>query len=199
VRLVADGSPAGFVVGLIGPRGDAVGVGVLVGAREIVTCAHVVNQALGLDQRSQAAPTDRVTARFPLLGSPDTAVEAFSAQVRVWMPPPREGAAGDDLAGLVLTDDPARVGAKPARLAVNPPDVGSRVRVFGYPGSPPRPQGAWVSTTIVGRVEGGRLQLESGVDAALRVQPGYSGGPVCDEASGLVVGLVAAAAPRAWQ
>jgi hypothetical protein len=43
-------------------------------------------------------------------------------------------------------------------------------------------------------VPGGRLQLESGVDAALRIQPGYSGSPVCDE-NGLVLGMVAAAAP----
>jgi Trypsin-like peptidase domain/Calcineurin-like phosphoesterase len=191
-HLVAERSPDRFIVSLIGPRGTAVGVGVLVGAREIMTCAHVVNEALGLDQRSQIQPTGRVMLRFPLIESHASA--NVPAEVQVWVPPPREGAAGDDLAGLVLTDE-APVDAEPARLAVNPPAVGLRVRVFGYAGTPPRPEGAWVSTTVQGKVAGGRLQLESGVDAALRAQPGYSGSPVYDETSGLVVGLVAAAAP----
>ena len=53
-----------FIVGIIGPAGRAVGVGALVGPREVVTCAHVVNAALGREPRSQEPPAERVTVAF---------------------------------------------------------------------------------------------------------------------------------------
>ena len=189
---MADASPA-YTVGVIGPGGRAVGVGFLVGQQEILTCAHVVNAALGLDPRSQTAPPDLVSVEFPLAVTSGAEVPRAQARVVRWLPPPREGAAGDDLAGLVLVG-PVPAGVQPAQLAVNPPAPGRTVRVFGYPGTPPRPNGAWVQTSVQGRVGGGRLQLDSGVDAALRIQPGYSGSPVYDEAAGRVVGMLAAAA-----
>jgi WD40 repeat protein/3',5'-cyclic AMP phosphodiesterase CpdA len=186
-----DTSPDTFVVRILGPDARPVGIGTLVGPREIVTCAHVVNAALGRDARAQAQPTSIVRLDFPLVAGPSS---PRGASVVNWLPPPREGAAGDDLACLVLTDGPAPDGAKPAQLAVNPPPPGLAVRVFGYPGSPPRPDGAWVGTVVRGRVGGGLLQLDSGPEAALRIQPGFSGSPVYDDAAGRVVGLLAMAA-----
>jgi WD40 repeat protein/V8-like Glu-specific endopeptidase len=182
--------PGAFVVRILGPGARPVGVGALVGPREIVTCAHVVNAALGLDPRAQNQPAEAVTVDFPLAANPG-AVRRGARVVR-WLPPPREGAAGDDLAGLVLGEPPPD-GTEPARLVVNPPQVGQEVRVFGYPGTPPRPDGAWVTSTVRGRVGGGRLQLDS-TDAALRVQPGFSGSPVYDDATERVVGLLTSAA-----
>jgi WD40 repeat protein/3',5'-cyclic AMP phosphodiesterase CpdA len=186
-----------FVVRVVAGDGRTVGVGALVGAREILTCAHVVNVALGRDAREQEPPGGSlVSVEFPLLGGTEAGQPArLSARVERWLPPSRTGAAGDDIAGLLLVGADAPHGARPARVSVNIPPAGKRVRVFGYPGSPPRPNGAWVPTTIRGRVGGGRLQLDSGSDAALRVQPGFSGSPVFDDAAGLVVGLLASAPP----
>ncbi len=179
------------MVGVLNSEDRPVGVGVLLGPRHVVTCAHVVNVALGLDERSQPRPDGVIRVRLPLVDG-----EPLRARVARWVPPPTAGAAGDDIAGLELLD-PAPAGAVPARLVVNQPPAGRSVRVFGYPGVPPRPDGAWVLTAVVGRVGGGRLQLESGVDAALRVQPGFSGGPVWDGELGRVLGLVSAASARA--
>ena len=187
-------SPDHFLVRFLGPDAHPVGVGALVGPREIVTCAHVVNAALGLDLRAQAQPPGVVTVEFPLVDDRAGALPRLAARVERWLPPPRDGAAGDDVAGLVLTGGRAPDGAAPARLIVNPPPLGRAVRVFGYPGIPPRPDGAWVPTTVRGRVGGGRVQLDSGPDAALRVQPGFSGSPVYDDEAGRVVGLLASAA-----
>lgn len=65
--------------------------------------------------------------------------------------------------------------------------------MFGYPGSPPRPDGAWVQATVRGEVGGGRhLQLDSTLDSALRIQPGFSGSPVYDRGTGRVLGLLTA-------
>ena len=190
--------PEEFIARIFGPRGDAAGVGTLVGPRQVVTCAHVVNVALGLDPRTQGVPDGLVTLDFPLApGQPaDDEPARYTATVEKWAPPSRQGAAGLDLAGLVLVDGLTPAGTVPARLAVDVPLTGSAVRVFGYPSTPPRPDGAWVSSVIRGRVAagGGRIQLDSGPDAALRVQPGFSGGPVYDDATGRVVGLLATAA-----
>ncbi len=192
-------SPELYLVRILGPDERAVGVGALVGSHEVLTCAHVVNAALGLDARAQHQPDGAVLLDFPLVPNLSASQHptTYSARVTKWLPPPRDGAAGDDIAGLVLTHGPPP-GAVPARMTVNPPSAGCAVRVFGYPGTPPRPDGAWVPTTVQGRVGGGRLQLDSGPRAALRIQPGFSGSPVCDDGTGRVAGLlVSAAAGRA--
>lgn len=88
--------PEGFTVRILGADGNAVGIGALVGERHVVTCAHVVNVALGLGKQEQAKPAGLVTIDFPLLdGEP-----RVQASVDVWLPPPREGAAGDSLSAL---------------------------------------------------------------------------------------------------
>ncbi len=181
----------GFILRVLGPDGAPVGVATLVGTREVVTCAHVVNTALGADARAQPQPDRAVSVDFPLLEGP-----ALTARVVRWLPPPREGAAGDDIAGLVLDQDPPP-GAAAARLALNPPVPGLRVRVFGCP--PGRPAGGWVPTAVQGQVGGGLLQLDSGVDAALRVRQGYSGSPVYDDKDGRVIGMVALAPLRSGE
>jgi hypothetical protein len=97
----------GFVVrllraGLVVPAG----VGFVVGDRYILTCAHVVNTALGRLQRDQEAPGAevRVQVDFPLLGDPEGA-PLRSCRVAVWAPPPASGVAGGDVAGLVLVGE----------------------------------------------------------------------------------------------
>jgi len=153
--------------------GTMAGVGVLVGRDEIITCAHVVNTALTRARDSQDRPDGIVQVDFPLLEG----TRPVAARVAGWLPPPREGVAGDDLAGLVLQSVPEA--ATPARLAVEPPRPGRLADVFGYPGEPPRPSGAWVEATVRGEVGGGRLHLDGTPDTALRIQPGYRGSPVC--------------------
>ena len=189
--LTGVGAPESFIVRLTGTGGRTAGVGMLIGGHEIVTCAHVVNVALGRDRLAQDRPAGPVRADFPLLPGGGGAAKA-SAEVAAWLPPPRGDAVGDDLAVLVLTG-PLPPGAEPASLASDSPPPGRSVRVFGFPEVPPRPEGAWVQAEVQGTVTGGLLQLGSGT--ALRVQPGYSGSPVWDESAGRVVGLIAQAPP----
>ena len=184
--------PDTFVARVLGPSGRAVGVGVLISERRIITCAHVVNSALGLETRNQIRPDSTVQVDFPLVAADSG---PLAASVTEWLPPPRAGAAGDDIAGLELVFGPAPVETRPARFAVETPRVGRSVRVFGYPGMPPRPIGTWVATMVRGRVGGGRFQLDSGPDSTLQIQPGFSGSPVVDDDIGRVVGLLAEAPP----
>ncbi|MGD0243387.1 MAG: serine protease, partial [Streptosporangiaceae bacterium] len=181
---MTDPSPGAFIARILGPGGRPAGAGALVTERHVVTCAHVVNVALGLDPRQQRQPDGPVTLDFPLADGAPT----LMATVARWLPPPRAGAAGEDIAGLVL-DEALPAGTATARLAVDMPRPGRVVRVFGYPAG--RPDGGWVEAAVRGAVGGGRIQLDS--ESALRVQSGYSGSPVFDDGIGRVVGIVAAA------
>ncbi len=189
---VTDRLDSGLAVRVLDAAGRTAGVGVLVGPQEILTCAHVVNVALGRDRATQDRPAGEVTVAFAVDDGPPQ-----RALVQRWWPPPRTGAIGDDIAGLVLTGTELPAGATPARLAANPPAPGQVVDVFSYPGTPPRPHGAWVEATVRGQVGGRHLQLDSTADSALRIQPGFSGSPVYDRVTSRVVGLLTATPPAA--
>ncbi|MGH9120840.1 MAG: trypsin-like serine peptidase, partial [Acidimicrobiales bacterium] len=186
----------GFVVRVL-RAGSAVpaGVGFVVGDRHVVTCAHVVNTALGRALRDQEVPGAelRVQVEFPLLGDSEGA-PLRSCRVAVWVPPPASGVAGGDVAGLVLGEGlPA--GAGPARLAEAMDAREAEVGLFGYPGEPPRRNGAWARCRLGGVVGSGLIQLDADSEAAFRAQPGYSGSPavVADGVGDAVVGMLAVA------
>ncbi|MGH3244960.1 MAG: trypsin-like peptidase domain-containing protein, partial [Trebonia sp.] len=129
-----------------GTSGGAIGVGVLIGMRAAVTCAHVVNAALGRSAREESAPSDVIIeVDFPLLGLVPT-----QASVTGWAPPPP---AGDDIAVLTFLAQ-APEGARPAKLRGGQPPPGTAVQMFGVPTV--RPAGVWSAATVRGRVSGGR-------------------------------------------
>ncbi|MGH3826804.1 MAG: trypsin-like serine peptidase, partial [Pseudonocardiaceae bacterium] len=186
---MSQGRRAGFVVRVL--RGGApAGVGIVVGERHILTCAHVVNTVLGREQRTQEppGPQARVQVEFPILGDAQGA-PLRNCRVAVWVPPPASGTAGGDVAGLMLVGEDLPAGAGPARL-VEAGDVRhAEVAVFGYPGEPQR-DGAWAACRLRGAVGAGMIQLDADSEAAFRAQPGYSGSPavVAGEAGDGVVG-----------
>jgi hypothetical protein len=97
------------------------------------------------------------------------------------------GAEQLDIAVLRLgpgTDDrPSPANLWPAKRL--PPET----RTFGYPiieGAAPR--GVWRDSTVSGRVQGDRVQLDWDDAGTLT---GQSGGPVCDKVSGFMVGVLA--------
>jgi hypothetical protein len=59
-----------------------------------------VNAALDLDLRAQGKPGRTVQIAFPFL--PGAMGKTVSATVKIWRPPPKPGAAGDDIAGLLI-------------------------------------------------------------------------------------------------
>jgi hypothetical protein len=109
---VTDQPDFGLAVRELDANGTTVGVGVLVGPQEILTCAHVVNSALGRDRRAQDQPAGEVTVEFAAGDGPP-----LRARVQRWLPPPRAGAAGDDIAGLIL------ISTELPQKAPPPPDL----------------------------------------------------------------------------
>ena len=70
---------------------------------------------------------------------------------------------------------------------------GAALRVFGYPGEPPRPDGMWVDLEYKG-FRSQLLQVESRHDQSVRAQQGFSGSPAFNDETGEAVGLLQSAA-----
>ena len=189
VRILQSGSASGA------------GLGLLLTARHVVTCAHVINVALGRDRLTQDEPTGGtlIQVEFPLLGDAEGG-PVRSCTVRRWVPPPLSGVFGGDVAVLEIARGDLPHGAGPAR-AVDPAGLrGTFADTFGYPAAPDRGQaGAWSRHLLRRSVGNGALQLDSSSESAIRAQPGYSGSPVVVTESGsdAVVGILNVAAQQA--
>ncbi|MFG1805627.1 trypsin-like peptidase domain-containing protein [Streptomyces sp. NPDC049040] len=173
-------------VRVFGPRGP-VGAGVLLTGRRVLTCAHVIDSALGEDAGlvTEGAP---VTVEFPasLTGGTGTARVVPGG----WAPRSGERA---DVAVLELDSaPPADTG--PATLRRCGPAAGRQVRAYGEAG--PAGQGGWARMVLVG--SGGLspdwVQMDLLTPHGERVRRGYSGAGVVDTADGSVRGILVAAA-----
>src|SRR5215469_15997886 len=80
--------------------GGVVGAGFLVGERHILTCAHVISQALGLAKTPVDPPQGLISLDFPLV-APRTILKSRVVQ---WFPPQPDGRG--DIAGLELQGEP---------------------------------------------------------------------------------------------
>jgi hypothetical protein len=158
-------------------------MGYMVHARHFLTCAHVVNAALGrsdITALSEPEPGERVHVEFSELGSRDRG-KALPCKVVAWDPP--SGSSADftgDIAGLELNDAqdlPGECAAAPLihyTSLPRPADGRYAIEAFGYPRN--RPRGTFV-TGYFRRVFGpGLMQFESSSD--LHPQVGFSGTPI---------------------
>jgi WD40 repeat protein len=167
--------------------GRVVGVGFLVGTREILTCAHVVDQALGNPDGQSLPPADEVVVDFPLVAPG----QMCSANVSVWHPAQADGTG--DIAGLRLIGAPPQ-GVKAARLVIAADLWEHSFRTFGFPAR--HDDGVWASGRLLGRQGTGWVQLEDVKETGFRVERGFSGAPVWDEQLQGVVGMAVAAETR---
>ncbi|MFF2007961.1 trypsin-like peptidase domain-containing protein [Streptomyces sp. NPDC058195] len=158
--------------------GDVAGAGFLVAADLVCTCAHVVEEALGLPASVDEAPRGPVNLDFPLLSARPSA----RASVVSW----RHG--GADVA-LLRLDRPVE-GARPVRLVDGTAVWGHPFRAFGHPNG--ADHGVWVRGTLRARSGAGLLQMEAHLPGP-RVTEGFSGSPVWDDTQGGVVGMTVAA------
>ncbi|MEU6745809.1 trypsin-like peptidase domain-containing protein [Spirillospora sp. NPDC046719] len=178
------GTLHGSVARIWSPAGTIVGAGLLVRERHVLTCAHVVAGALGIEDTGAPLPEGVVELDFPLASHGPR----LTARIVHWVPvgPDGEG----DIAGLLLDADPP-AGTEPALLVSTAQPYGLAFRTFGFPGG--RPGGDWADGVFAGVQATSWLQLEHERQTGRRVQRGYSGAPVwVDELQG-VAGMVVAA------
>ena len=152
-----------------------------------MTCAHVVAQSLDAEYSLETPPSrGRVRLDFPFL-APGRVLTA-EARADAWQP--AAGYGNGDVAGLVL-DDREPTGASPLALTRGGDVSGHDFLAYGYRSFVSGDMPTWVPGRIIGRTEGGWLQLGVGeLTGGLRIRQGFSGTPVWDVQNGQVVGLV---------
>jgi len=154
--------------------GGVAGAGFLVGDDTAFTCAHVVRAA-------GQGPGERVEILFPNL--PNTPRTFGRVVAEGWRAPE-----ADDVAVLQLEKIPA--GARGMVLGTGRGSRKHRVASFGFP--PHAPSGGHFGYGTAGELlfqgngGGPLLQLSEAND----LTAGFSGGPVVDEVTGLVIGMV---------
>jgi len=168
--------------------GGVAGAGFLVGERHILTCAHVIAQALGLPDDALDLPSSTVRLDFSQL-APHT---QLTAEVVFWYPVQDDGRG--DIAGLKLLDEPP-VGAEAVHFAPARQVWEHSYRALGFPNG--YDDGVWATGRILGRLGANWIHIEDTKIPGFAVMAGFSGAPVWDEQLQGVVGMIVASSQPA--
>jgi hypothetical protein len=169
-------------------RPQVFGMGILVGEREILTCAHVVNAALGDDWFQQ--PGDgTVRVCFPFVKRHP----CFDGTVdrKRWFPGDNEEMA--DIAVVQLgSDAPASAGC--AILRSHASDM--MVKIYGFRGTAlpdgqwrSHKEGEWVEGKILEKLPEGRGQFDGLRQTGGTIEKGFSGSGLYNRITDAVVGM----------
>ncbi|MBT2453079.1 trypsin-like peptidase domain-containing protein, partial [Streptomyces sp. ISL-43] len=171
----ADNSLPSAVAQVLDPDGTVAGAGFLVAEGLLATCAHVVQAAGG-------GPGTSLHLAFPhLAGAPRVEGQVLCGDA--W-----RAQEGEDVAFVRLATLPAGVPALPLGSAAG--CRGHPVRSFGFPAQAP-PDGHYGHGEAGGLLpatenRSSHLQLTDAND----LTTGFSGAPVLDEVTGLVIGMI---------
>ncbi|HNB51420.1 MAG TPA: trypsin-like peptidase domain-containing protein [Anaerolineales bacterium] len=160
-----------------------VGAGFLVGRTTVITCAHVIDEALNNSAFPDEKPKGELRLDFPLLQDK----KIYMAFVADWWP--REPDGSGDIAVLTL-HEPIQ-GVENVCFLDEKPVWGREVLVFGYPEGPGYQDGQWIKGLELGRNGLNLMQIEAESNSFL--QRGFSGAPVWDAEAGGIVGMVVVA------
>jgi HEAT repeat protein/uncharacterized membrane protein/S1-C subfamily serine protease len=184
------------IVRLFTDENDVVGTGFLVSTRYIITCAHVVNQALKRDGESVEQPMDeKVYIDFPC----SVLQRRYAARVVCWHPPqPLDSLdvmSMRDIAILELDQIAPRDATETQFvLPVTGERAGHHFHTYGFP------RGYNQGVSAVGILRASELndwlQLEAISSVGIPIEPGFSGAPVWDKNDNGVVGMIVEVATR---
>jgi WD40 repeat protein len=188
------------IIRFLNARGTAVGGGFLITENHVLTCAHVVAQALGITANTPEQPDTMVNLDFPLPARQSGFSSGrLTARVIHWWPPVSSPPAyGTDIAVLELESD-LPSGAQLSRLiAADADDLwGHQCWAFGFPPGGDGDDGVWASGIVRAEQARGRVQMEAVGDTGFPVVQGFSGTPVWDDEGGVkgIVGMIAEIVP----
>jgi hypothetical protein len=179
------------------PRGQSdfrpvvFGMGILVNACEVVTCAHVIDAALGPEWLEASTPP-AVHVCFPFTEGP-VCLEGCVDRKRSFPPGRSKSGEPSDIAVIQLTEDaPDLVQRALLRTYV----VDASVKAYGFRGKEvdgqwrSHPYGEWAEGKVIGPQPGGRVQFDGLRTTGARVEGGFSGSAVYDREQDAVVGMV---------
>jgi S1-C subfamily serine protease len=164
-----------------GEQQKLVGAGFLAAHKYVVTCVHVVQDALGVARNTDAMPSESVTLDLPLVSPPSSCL----AQIVYWN-------TQLDLAVLELMTLPDEV-IQPASLTAHVTEelFAQPVYALGFPKG--YNNGVWAEGKLLGLQANGWVQINDTQQHGYFIQPGFSGAPVWDVQRTSVVGMVIAA------
>ncbi|NEQ36637.1 MAG: trypsin-like serine protease [Okeania sp. SIO3I5] len=160
------------------------GAGFLVSENQVMTCAHVVALALGINGNTAEMPTTEVKLDFPQVAPG----KFLTAKIIFWLPVNPQVAL-EDIAVLELTTIPNNI--SPVRLMTSEEYWGHNFRAFGFPMD--KEYGVWANGVLRSGTANGWVQLEDIDNTGYALQEGFSGTPVWDESLEGVVGMAVAA------
>ena len=165
-------------------RGSKViGAGFLVEGGYILTCAHVVKQALGAE-KAQSPVGQIVKINFPYV----SLRQKLDAEVLFYQLEDGDEAVNVDIAGLqVLEPLPAQ--ASPGKMLASYAE-GNDFGVLGFPKG--RSKGVMAYGKLRYQLPSGWVQMEDIKDQGYAIQPGFSGSPVWAKATKAIVGMTVA-------
>lgn len=174
-----------------GLDGAVVGSGFLVFNHHVLTCAHVIADALGIARATQDCPESLVELDFPLL--PWEQRQKVKARVVYWKPMSLEDTwiGKDDIAALELeenlVDNIFPIGLVMGKYAWN------AFKVLGFPSG--YDGGVWTKGELRDEVGNGQVQMTVLERSDYYVEGGFSGAPVWVETLNGVAGIMVAAEP----
>ncbi|MFD0421012.1 nSTAND1 domain-containing NTPase [Streptomyces parvus] len=187
----AESALSSAVVRVKGSDGAVGGAGFLVSADLVLTCAHVVSDALDRPREETVAAGTEVTVDVPLAGNVD-GVDGVEQSAEVWRWIPIRPDQAGDIAVLRLRN---RIpGTRPLPL-VDPPDGvwDHDARTVGF--TDENPGGIWQRGRFLGPTGQGWIQLSRSSGEVPYIKGGFSGSPVWSDDMGAAVGMMVAAQP----
>jgi len=174
------------LVRILSQRRIILGAGFLISEKHVMTCSHVVSEAIGLPQQSLKVVAGQLNVDFPFVDTKQT----LTAKVLIHGISEYAVADGiNDIAILELSQ--ARpASAEPISLTPQGKLWGHEFRVFGFPRA--NSDGVWVSGIVRDRLVNGWLQIEAKGQTGYFVSPGFSGSPVWDDQVPGVIGMIVA-------
>jgi hypothetical protein len=175
------------IAAVVSGNDSHVGMAAVLGPRHLLTCAHVVNEALGHALTSSPSPPGTLRVQFPLA---QVHAERL-AEVRHWVPVGR-GSKPGDLALLELAEGEPDIGAEVgyadlANVTGRTTDQ-DRFSVYGIAGG--GSIGQHLQARFVGAAGAAMTQIESVDKSGQVIRPGFSGACIFDEREQAIVGMV---------
>ncbi|WP_008319446.1 trypsin-like peptidase domain-containing protein [Leptolyngbya sp. PCC 6406] len=180
---VKPNTPGKSAIARIYKGNTVVGAGFWMEGGYLLTCAHVIRDALAL-KAGESALGQTVKINFPFV----SLSQKLTAEVLLYRYDKGEETPDDDIAGLqVLEPLPAAVCQ--ARV-VGSYQFRNPYQVLGFPKGHAKGIGSYGQ--LLEELPNGLVQMEDTKAEGIAILPGFSGTPVWDEAAGAVVGMVVA-------
>lgn len=165
---------------------SVVGAGFLLFGRYILTCAHVVADALRIEHTTEKKPDEWIELDFPY--PPAEEKKKFRARVVFWQPRSLEKSQyRKDIAGLELEEE-LPTNYCPVEVALDEEFKNHPFDVIGFP--PQRDDGVGTEGKLMIRNASGLVQMVIPQQSHFYIEPGFSGAPVWDAHLKKIAGII---------